>query len=205
MVEEKGEPREEELPTSKCKIPSFLGDCKPNEYVDWELMVDQIVSSFDLHGRMVVRLDTLEFCGYALVEMQLRRNIASRKMYGGSSGWKGKEKEKERASREKSPKKGSEVSIGQKDLTPISTSMPPRASSIKGFEYLRKGHIASQYSNRSMMIMKDDGEIGSESSVREVSTSSEFESLSDESHYEGNLLMDLIFVFDISKGSRIHL
>ncbi|RDX94055.1 hypothetical protein CR513_23609, partial [Mucuna pruriens] len=32
------EPREEELHMSKSKIPLFLGDCKPYEYVDLELM-----------------------------------------------------------------------------------------------------------------------------------------------------------------------
>ncbi|RDY11889.1 hypothetical protein CR513_03385, partial [Mucuna pruriens] len=36
------------------------------EYVDRELMVDQIVSSFDLHSRKVVRLINLNFCGYTL-------------------------------------------------------------------------------------------------------------------------------------------
>ncbi|RDY14437.1 hypothetical protein CR513_00480, partial [Mucuna pruriens] len=46
------------------------------------------------------------------VEMQLRRRSASRKICGGSSRWKGKEKEKDRASREKSLKKGSEASKG---------------------------------------------------------------------------------------------
>ncbi|RDY11892.1 hypothetical protein CR513_03388, partial [Mucuna pruriens] len=94
----------------------------------------------------------------------------------------GKEKEKYGASREKSPKKGSEASIGQKELTPISTPMPPRASSIKCFKCLGKEHIASQCPNRSVMI-------GSESSIGKVDTSSESKSLSDGSHYEGDLLM----------------
>ncbi|RDX85965.1 hypothetical protein CR513_32736, partial [Mucuna pruriens] len=123
------------------------------------------------------------------VEMQLRRRSASRKMYGGSSGWKGKEKENDMASREKSPKKGSEASIGRKELIPISTPLPPRASSIK---CLRKGHIASQCHNRSVMIVKDVGEIESESSRGEGSTSNESESLSDGSHYEGDLLVFII-------------
>ncbi|RDX94053.1 hypothetical protein CR513_23607, partial [Mucuna pruriens] len=116
--------------------------------------------------------------------MQLRRRSASRNTYGRSSGWKGKEKEKDRASREKSPKKGSEASIGRKELTPISTPMPPRASNIKCFKCLGKGHIASQCPNRS-----DDGEIGSEGSIREVGTSVESESLSDGSHYVGDLIV----------------
>ncbi|RDX88679.1 hypothetical protein CR513_29698, partial [Mucuna pruriens] len=286
------EPREEELHMFECKISQFLGDCKSNEYIDWELMVDQIVSSFDLHGHKVVRLVTLKFCGYALVwwsqvleeiridkrgpyegwrdlkrlmretfvpssyiwdlhvklqrlhqgpysveeyhkemkmdllraqikeseeatvtqflhglkreiqdvvelqhcrslselvhqainaEMQLRRSVY-RKTYKGSSGWKGKRREKDKASMERSPQKGSEASIDRKELTPISNS-------IKCLKCLGKGHITSQYPNRSVMIVKDDREIRSESSIGEVSTSSKFESLSDGSHYERDLLV----------------
>ncbi|RDY12036.1 hypothetical protein CR513_03217, partial [Mucuna pruriens] len=67
--------------------------------------------------------------------------------------------------------------------------MAPKSISIKCFKYLSKGHIASECSNRHVMIMKDDGEIGSESSTREVRTSYESESLSDGSHYEGHLLV----------------
>ncbi|RDY12042.1 hypothetical protein CR513_03223, partial [Mucuna pruriens] len=46
------------------------------------------------------------------VEKQLSRRSACRKTYGGSSGLKGKEKEKDRTRREKSSKKGNEASIG---------------------------------------------------------------------------------------------
>ncbi|RDY01828.1 hypothetical protein CR513_14793, partial [Mucuna pruriens] len=67
----------------------FLGDCKPYEYVDWELKVDQIVSSVFLHGRKVVRLATLEFCGYALVWWnQVLEEIMSDKR-GPCEGWRG--------------------------------------------------------------------------------------------------------------------
>ncbi|RDY04687.1 hypothetical protein CR513_11573, partial [Mucuna pruriens] len=128
------------------------------------------------------------------VEMQIKRNNAYKKTYVGSSGWKGKEKEKDRARMEKSFKKGSEPSIGRKELTPIPTHMPSRASNIKCFKCLDKGHITSQYLDRRVMIVKDDGEIGSKSSIGEVRTSSEFESLSDGSHYEGNLLMVMRFM-----------
>ncbi|RDX75565.1 hypothetical protein CR513_44536, partial [Mucuna pruriens] len=31
------EPRREELDNMKCKIPSFLGDCKLDSYLNWEL------------------------------------------------------------------------------------------------------------------------------------------------------------------------
>ncbi|RDY04733.1 hypothetical protein CR513_11515, partial [Mucuna pruriens] len=97
----------------------------------------------------------------------------STKTYVGTSGWKGKDREKERARREKSPKKGSESSLSRKEVT----STPSH------------GHIASQCPNRRVMIVKDDGEVESESSIREVSISSEVECLSDDSHYEGYLLV----------------
>ncbi|RDX93074.1 hypothetical protein CR513_24718, partial [Mucuna pruriens] len=61
------EPRKEELDISKCKIPPFLGNFKCMVYVDWGLKVEQILGYFNLHGRMVVRLVTLEFGDYALV------------------------------------------------------------------------------------------------------------------------------------------
>ncbi|RDX64229.1 hypothetical protein CR513_57243, partial [Mucuna pruriens] len=65
--------------------------------------------------------------------------------------------------------------------------MPSKASNIKCFKCLDKGHITSQCPNRRLMIVKDDGEIKSKSSIGEVSTCSE--SLSDGSHYEGDLLV----------------
>ncbi|RDX77104.1 hypothetical protein CR513_42808, partial [Mucuna pruriens] len=45
------------------------------------------------------------------------------------------------------------------------------------------------FSMSQVMIVKDDGEVESEISIEEVSTSSEVECLSDDSHYEGNLLV----------------
>ncbi|RDX67507.1 hypothetical protein CR513_53606, partial [Mucuna pruriens] len=65
--------------------------------------------------------------------------------------------------------------------------MPSKASNIKYFKCLDKGHITSQCPNRRLMIVKDDGGIRSKSSIGEVSTRSE--SLSDGSHYEGDLLV----------------
>ncbi|RDY02110.1 hypothetical protein CR513_14475, partial [Mucuna pruriens] len=62
-------------------------------------------------------------------------------------------------------------------------------TNIKCFKCLGKGHIASQYPNRRVMIMEDDEEVESESSIREVSTSNEAECLSDDSYYEGDLLV----------------
>ncbi|RDY13205.1 Retrovirus-related Pol polyprotein from transposon 17.6, partial [Mucuna pruriens] len=48
------------------KILQFLSNSKPKVYVDWELKVEQILGCFDLHGRVIVRLVTLEFGKYAL-------------------------------------------------------------------------------------------------------------------------------------------
>ncbi|RDX94938.1 UPF0183 protein, partial [Mucuna pruriens] len=64
-----------------------------------------------------------------------------------------------------------------------------RISSIKCFKCLGKGQKASQCRNRRVMIVKDDGIVESESSIREVSTSSKVECVSDDSHYEGDLLV----------------
>ncbi|RDX84734.1 hypothetical protein CR513_34170, partial [Mucuna pruriens] len=66
------------------------------------------------------------------VEIQIRRKSTSRKAYVGTSSWKGKEREKEKAKMEKSPKNGSYSSLGQKETTSTPTPMAPRTSNIKG-------------------------------------------------------------------------
>ncbi|RDY09720.1 hypothetical protein CR513_05870, partial [Mucuna pruriens] len=52
-----------------------------------------------------------------------------------------------------------------------------------------KIHIASQCSNRRVVVLRDSGEVKIESSSEECSSSSEVEALSNDSHYEGDLLM----------------
>ncbi|RDY04701.1 hypothetical protein CR513_11571, partial [Mucuna pruriens] len=74
-------------------------------------------------------------------------------------------------------------------MTSTPTPIASRTSNIKCFKCLGKGHIASQCPNRRVMIVKDDGEIESESSLGELSSSREVESLSDGSHYKGDLLV----------------
>ncbi|RDY13682.1 hypothetical protein CR513_01362, partial [Mucuna pruriens] len=123
------------------------------------------------------------------VEMQIRRRSAFRKSYVYISGWKGKEREKEKGRREKSPKKGSDPSLGRKETTSTPTLMAPRISDIKCFKFLGKGHIALQCPNRKVVIMKYDKEVESESSLREISFSSEAKSLSDDFYYKGDLLV----------------
>ncbi|RDX82571.1 hypothetical protein CR513_36620, partial [Mucuna pruriens] len=61
------EPKEEEMDMTKCKIPLFFGNCNLDKYVNWELKVEQILNYFNLHGRKVVRLVTIDFGDYALV------------------------------------------------------------------------------------------------------------------------------------------
>ncbi|RDY01004.1 hypothetical protein CR513_15731, partial [Mucuna pruriens] len=129
------------------------------------------------------------------VEMHLGRPIGKdlelSNTYGASSGWNGKEKEKEKEKvrREKSPKQGS-----RKDLAIIHTPNPPRTSSIKCFKCLGKGHRVSQCPNRRAMVLRDNGEVESESSRVERSSSSEVKTSNEESHYEGDLLMVALLV-----------
>ncbi|RDX76794.1 hypothetical protein CR513_43177, partial [Mucuna pruriens] len=123
------------------------------------------------------------------VEMQIRRRSASRRPYVGSSGWKGKEKEKEKVRREKSPKKGSEPSQGRKELAITPTPNAPRTSNIRCFKCLSKGHITSQCPNRRAMILRDNGEVECKSSRDEHSSSTKIESHSDGSHCEEDVLM----------------
>ncbi|RDX85653.1 hypothetical protein CR513_33134, partial [Mucuna pruriens] len=56
-VKDLGELREIDVSKGRKNMPKM--------YVDWELKIEQILGYFDLHGRMVVRLVTLEFGDYA--------------------------------------------------------------------------------------------------------------------------------------------
>ncbi|RDX74485.1 hypothetical protein CR513_45767, partial [Mucuna pruriens] len=150
------------------------------------------IQAWFLHGLNKEVQDALELQQYKTmsklvyqaikVEMQTRRRNASKRTYRGSSSWKGKYKDKDRARR-------NEISTGHKALTPTPTLILPKASIIKHLKYLGKGHIASEYPNSHVMIVKEDREIGSESSTREASTTSESKCLSDGSHYEGDLFV----------------
>ncbi|RDY06030.1 hypothetical protein CR513_10050, partial [Mucuna pruriens] len=42
------EDRMDELDMGKCKIPPFGGNCKLEVYIDWELKVEQMITSFDI-------------------------------------------------------------------------------------------------------------------------------------------------------------
>ncbi|RDY01704.1 hypothetical protein CR513_14924, partial [Mucuna pruriens] len=71
---------------------------------------------------------------------------------------------------------------------------PPKTSSIKCFKYLGKGHIASQCPNKRVMIVKEDGEVESESSLGEVTTSSETKTLGHfyPREYEDKVVCDVV-------------
>ncbi|RDX87664.1 hypothetical protein CR513_30832, partial [Mucuna pruriens] len=128
-----------------------------------------------LHGTLLVHQAVK-------VEIQLRRRSASRRSIIGSSSLRGRDREKEKARSERSPKKGSEPFQG---FTPSPNA--PKSSNIKCFNYLGKCHIAFQHPNRKAMIMRDDGEVASESSHGETFASRESKSHSNDSHFEGDL------------------
>ncbi|RDX76590.1 hypothetical protein CR513_43399, partial [Mucuna pruriens] len=120
------------------------------------------------------------------VESQLKRKLSSSKSYPSTTSWKGKEREKERFRRDKSPKKRSEVSHGQKDVVPPSTSSSSKSSSINAW---KKGNIASKRPNRRTMVLRENREVESGSSQEDTSPSSRGNSSREGSHYESDLLM----------------
>ncbi|RDX77000.1 hypothetical protein CR513_42941, partial [Mucuna pruriens] len=83
--------------------------------------------------------------------------------------------------KDKYPKKKSDGRKGE-TTTPLPSSS--RSSCIKCFKCLGNGNIAYQYPNKRTMIFRENGEVESESSQEEFTSSSEVESSSDHSHYE---------------------
>ncbi|RDX67810.1 hypothetical protein CR513_53269, partial [Mucuna pruriens] len=116
-----------------------------------------------LHGLNMELQDLVELHQYGSLEdhvhqatkvkSRIKRKLLSRKSYP-SASWEGKEREKER------PKGCSS--------TPSSSSS--KSSSIKCFNCFGKRYIASQCPNRRTMILKESGEVDSESS-QEVTSS----------------------------------
>ncbi|RDX99852.1 hypothetical protein CR513_17032, partial [Mucuna pruriens] len=103
--------------------------------------------------------------------------------------WKGKERREDKPRKDKSPKKGNAPSQGQKQEVNIFTPNTSKSSNIKCFKCLGKGHTASQFPNKRTMILKENGEIESESSQEESTSESQFSS--EEAPYEEDLLMKL--------------
>ncbi|RDX81990.1 hypothetical protein CR513_37276, partial [Mucuna pruriens] len=96
---------------------------------------------------------------------------ASKRLVVGFSSWRGRDREKEKVRSDMNPKKGSEPFQGRKKIV---VTPSPSTSSIKCF--------------KRVVIVKDDGQVASDSSYGETSTSSELESCSDDSHVKGDLL-----------------
>ncbi|RDX77519.1 hypothetical protein CR513_42353, partial [Mucuna pruriens] len=119
----------------------------------------------------------------------LRRRSTSRRSIVSSSNWRGRDREKEKVRSDKSIKKGSEPFQSQKEIVVTPSPSTLRTSNIKCFKFLGKAHLAFQCPNRRAIIVRDDGEVGSDSSHRETSSSSESESCSDNSYVKGDLLM----------------
>ncbi|RDX61227.1 hypothetical protein CR513_60563, partial [Mucuna pruriens] len=73
--------------------------------------------------------------------------------------------------------------------TPPSLGSTSKSSNIKYFKCLGKWHIAFQCPNKKNMVMREDGNVESESSCEESSSNSEVESSSDSFHNKGDSLM----------------
>ena len=117
------------------------------------------------------------------MEQQLKRKQIYKKSPYGSSTWKQKETfKKEGGSSFKSHEKGVVLGKNNSNLTPTSS----KASSIKCFMSLGKGHIASQCPNERTMVVLGNGNITSASFS---SSFSESESECDIQPLEGDLLM----------------
>ncbi|RDX91692.1 hypothetical protein CR513_26282, partial [Mucuna pruriens] len=197
-------PRREKLDMGKCKIPLLLDNSKSEVYLDWELKVEQILGCFDYYGRMVVRFvmfitlsveeyhkekkmnlmraqiaDTREatmtrFFHEELVykdikvELQIKRRDTSRNPYPSSSSWKGKKRGGKRSLEEtRVPRKGVISSKVEKRHHP---SLPIVLLNLV-------------VSNRAM-VLKENGEVESESSCEKSSSTSEAKTSSESSHRE---------------------
>ncbi|RDY13237.1 hypothetical protein CR513_01875, partial [Mucuna pruriens] len=156
------EPMREKIDMAKCKIPQLLGNCK--------LSVEEYHKEMEMN-LMRAQVRESEKATIARFLHRLNREIqdvVELKHYGTL---------------------GEFFHQAIKETTSTPTPMAPRTSNIKCFKFLGKGHIASQCSNRRVMIVKDDKEIESESSLRKLSSTSEAESHSDCSHSEGDFLV----------------
>ncbi|RDY05111.1 hypothetical protein CR513_11083, partial [Mucuna pruriens] len=111
----RGDSRREKLDSKKGKIPPFLGNGKPESYLNWELKVDKILEIFDYSERRK-RLMRERF-----VSFDCTRDLYNKlqmKPYPSSSE-KSKERGENRPRKDKSPKKGSEpLSSRKEDKTP---------------------------------------------------------------------------------------
>ena len=96
------------------------------------------------------------------VERQLKRKGTVRYTSVSNTTWKSKwdKNDPAEAKRKTEPPKGKDEGTNNK---PKVESQPSRNRDIKCFKCLGSGHIASQFSNRLVMIMRDNGEVITES------------------------------------------
>ncbi|RDX72592.1 hypothetical protein CR513_47898, partial [Mucuna pruriens] len=182
-------------------------NCKVDSYLNWELKVDQIFECFDYRERIKVRLVTLEFNRYALVWWnQVLEDIRSARRDPCESWDDLKKIMRERDLYNKLQR----LYQGSKSMEEVPTLyhtkgvIPPsykvefssKESHIKCFKCLGK------CPNKRNMSMRENREIESESSQGDSTSSSEVESTSDHSHYEGDLLMVRRFMSNIS-GEKV--
>ncbi|RDX71334.1 hypothetical protein CR513_49333, partial [Mucuna pruriens] len=89
------------------------------------------------------------------IKAQQKRHLTLKKTYpNGPNNWRGKENEKERPRKDKSPKKESFLPEGRREERTLPSPAPmSKNSNIKCFKCFDKGHIASQCANKMSMIL----------------------------------------------------
>uniref|UniRef100_A0A2N9GT25 CCHC-type domain-containing protein n=1 Tax=Fagus sylvatica TaxID=28930 RepID=A0A2N9GT25_FAGSY len=175
------------LGSIKMKIPSFQGRTDPEVYLEWEKKIDLVFdchnyseekkvklagsrSVEDYHKEMEVAMiranhyvEIEDMVHMAMkVERQLKRKGTARYTSVSSTTWKSKwdRNDPAEAKRKTEPPKGKDEGTSNK---PKVESQPSRNRDIKCFKCLGSGHIASQCPNRRVMIMRDNGEVMTES------------------------------------------
>ncbi|XP_027368822.1 uncharacterized protein LOC113874810 [Abrus precatorius] len=125
------------------------------------------------------------------VEAQLKRNGTLRKNVSSynSKGWKEEVKKEEISIKDIIVQSGKPSSKTSFNSTNTSASPTSQHRAIKCFKCLEKGHIASQCPNKKTMILRENGEISSDSSSQLSHASSEEDSEFEALCHEGDLLI----------------
>ncbi|RDY08924.1 hypothetical protein CR513_06782, partial [Mucuna pruriens] len=152
-------PRKKEFDGMKCKIPPFLGESKPDSYLDWEMKIEQIFECFDFNERIKVKPDSYQVL-YGIRRMRRLIVETLAKLNG-----------------------------DLKEKFVPSYYVINLYNKLQRLYQGSKSSITSQCSNRRIMVLKENGKVESESLQEESSSSSEVESSSEESYYERDLLM----------------
>uniref|UniRef100_A0A2N9G9G1 Reverse transcriptase n=1 Tax=Fagus sylvatica TaxID=28930 RepID=A0A2N9G9G1_FAGSY len=175
------------LGSIKMKIPSFQGRTDPEVYLEWEKKIDLVFdchnyseekkvklagsrSVEDYHKEMEVAMiranhyvEVEDMVHMAMkVERQLKRKGTARYTSVSNTTWKSKWDKNDPAEvkRKTEPPMGKDEGTSNK---PKVESQPSQNRDIKCFKCLGSGHIASQCPNRRVMIMRDNGEVMTES------------------------------------------